>query len=107
MDDATFKHLINRRIHHMPEKHIFDMKYKDKIIEITTQMMDQKLTGSIQDAFETYASECIAHFKRMETPPPIVPLPSLECDKIMFPPKKINTFVTKKNIMSFYEKHNT
>ena len=106
MDEATMIHLVKRRIEYIPNKQPFDKSYKEKIIELTKKLMETKLEGAIQDAFENYVSECITHLNRLEKKEVIVP-PVLECDKIMYPPKKIKTFSKQKNINLFYEKHNS
>jgi hypothetical protein len=106
MDDATMIHLVNRRIDYKPIKPSFDKAYKEKIIELTTRLMETKLDGTLQDAFDTYVSECMSHFKRLEQKEVVIP-PVLECDKIMYPPKKIKTFVKQKNINILYEKRNS
>jgi hypothetical protein len=105
MDDATMHYLVKRRIEYTPAKQPLDKAYKEKIIKLTKQLMETKLEGAIQDAFDNYVSECMTHFNRLEKKEVIIP-PVLECDKIMYPPKKIETFVKQKNINILYEKRN-
>ena len=93
MDDATYTHLVKHRISCETSKPKFDVKYKDKIIEVTKQIMDNKLNGPLKEAFEAYASECIAHF---ETPVITPAEQKLTCDTILQPKKIHYTF--KKNI---------
>ena len=87
MDDATLKYLINKRVSYEKPKHTFDISYKDSVLELTTRLMSERMTGDIQDAFDLYISECIAFLSRKEVVP--IDVPSLECDKLMHP-KKIN-----------------
>jgi hypothetical protein len=54
--------------------------------------MDNKLNGPLKEAFEAYASECIAHF---ETPVITPAEQKLTCDTILQPKKIHYTF--KKN----------
>ena len=86
MDDATYTHLVKHRIFYETVKPKFDVKYKDRILEITNQIMNGKLSGPLKESFETYASECIAHFEK----PTIIPAEQkLTCDAIL-QPKKIH-----------------
>lgn len=87
MDDATM--LMNQRRMKIPiQKHEYDKSYQKKIIEMTKLLMETPMEGTLQEAFDGYVSECIRHFKRLETKP--VDPPVMEYDKIMLPPKKIN-----------------
>ena len=87
MDDATLKHLINHRVSYIKPTHTFQMEYREKILELTTRLMSERMTGDLQDAFDNYISECMNHLNRKEV---VVPeIPYLECDKLMHP-KKIN-----------------
>jgi len=86
MDDATM--LMNqRKVKVLPKKYEYDKAYQKKIIEMTKLLMETPMNGSLQEAFDGYISECIRHFKRLETKP--VDPPVLEYDKLMLPPKKI------------------
>lgn len=86
MDDVTM--LMNQRKVKVPiKKHEYDKAYQKKIIEMTKLLMETPMEGSLQEAFDGYVSECIRHFKRLETKP--VEPPVLEYDKLMLPPKKI------------------
>lgn len=87
MDEATLKHLIKSRIIYEKPVIPFHMEYKDRILELTSKLMSDRMTGDIQEAFDVYVSECIVHLTRKEV---VVPeIPYLECDKLMHP-KKIN-----------------
>jgi len=97
MDDATIRFLIQKRIQVTDKKIPLDPAYKDKIIELTKQMMEDPFTGSIQTAFDTYISECMSHLKRIEEPTRKEP-PQTIHDKILYPPKKVNTFLKKKSV---------
>ena len=103
MDDATMKHLVNRRISYTKPKQKFDSKHKQTILDLTHKLMENKLSGSIQEAFEVYASECISYVQQQEMGN-VSTMPVLECDKLMFPPKQI-TIVKQKNIQQMYEKN--
>jgi hypothetical protein len=94
MDDATLTHLVHKRLSYSKPKQ-FDITYKDKILEMTTLLMTTKMSGSLQDAFENYISECIYHFKQKEVTVPVLVM--LECDKIMYP-KKVCVFKNKINL---------
>jgi len=102
MDDATMKHLVNRRVTYVKPTHQFDIKYKQTILDLTHKLMENKLSGSIKEAFEVYASECISYSQQQEVGNVVHTV--LECDKLMFPPKQI-TIVKQKNIRQMYEKN--
>ncbi len=70
------------------KKHEYDKAYQKKIIEMTKLLMETPMEGALQEAFDGYVSECIRHFKRLDIKP--VEPHVMECDKLMFPPKKIN-----------------
>jgi hypothetical protein len=97
MDDATIQFLIKKRIHVGDKKNVLDPKYKDKILELTKQMMDEPFTGSIKTAFDTYISECMTHLTRIEEPVREDPPQSIH-DSLLYPSKKVTTMVKKKSI---------
>jgi len=101
MDEATLKHLVGRRIEYTKPKHVFDPAYRSRILDMTTQFMDQPGTGALHDAFETYVSECISHFKRQDMK--AVEIPVLECDKTLYP-KQLKLVKKQNNIRQMYEK---
>ena len=81
--------LMNQRRVKVPiKKYEYDKEYQKKILEMTKLLMETPMEGSLQEAFDGYVSECIRHFKRLETKP--VEPPVLEYDKLMFQPKKIS-----------------
>ncbi len=95
MDDATITHLINRRIKYSKPKQVFSKEYSQQILDLTKQLMEHKQSGDLQEAFDQYVSECIHYLQHLNEP--ILPtLSVLDCDKIMFPPKKVNVFIKKK-----------
>jgi hypothetical protein len=99
MDDATIRFLIQKRIHVGEKKMPLDPLYKEKILELTKQMLEEPFTGSIQMAFDTYISECMSHLKRIEEPEREEP-PQNVHDALLYPAKKVTTMVKKKSIFS-------
>ena len=97
MDDATIQFLIQKRIQVGDKKIPLDPSYKEKIVELTKQMMKEPFTGSIQTAFDTYISECMSHLKRIEEPDREDPPQSIH-DSLLYPSKKVTTMVKKKSI---------
>ena len=95
MDDATMTHLVNRRIAYVRPKEKFDSVYKERVCEMTARLMEIKMTGSLQDAFEVYLSECMVHFRKQDALPP-KELSVLACDAIMYPKKTCVLAVKKK-----------
>ena len=102
MDDATLRFLIQKRIQAMNKKIPFEPEYKEKIIELTRQMMEDPFPGSIQNAFDTYVSECMNHFKSIENTIAVDPPKSIH-DSLLYP-KKINQFTKKGNEIIFLKK---
>lgn len=86
MDDATYNHLVKHRISCESKKPKFDEKYKDRILELTTKIMNNEISGPLKEAFDSYASDCIAYF---ETPTFIPTEQTLSYDTIL-QPKKIH-----------------
>jgi len=97
MDDATIQFLIQKRIQIRDKKNPLDPDYKEKIMELTKQMMDEPFTGSIKIAFDTYISECMSHLKRIEEPTREDPPQNIH-DALLYPAKKVTTMVKKKSI---------
>lgn len=97
MDDATIQFLIQKRIHVGDKKIPLNPKYKDKILELTKQMMEEPFTGSIKSAFDTYISECMSHLTRIEEPAREDPPQNIH-DSLLYPSKKVTTMVKKKSI---------
>jgi hypothetical protein len=102
MDDATLRFLIEKRIKVMNKKIPLEPIYKEKIIELTNQMMEDPFSGSIQIAFDNYISECMTHFKNLEKTVIIEP-PKTIHDTLLYP-KKINQFTKKGNEIIFLKK---
>ena len=69
MDDATIQFLIQKRIQVLDKKIPLEANYKEKVVELTKQMMEDPLDGAIKIAFDSYVSECMKHLKRVDEPP--------------------------------------
>ena len=95
MDDATYTHLVKKRITvHTPPTYNIE-EYKTKIIELTNSLFEHKMTGSIQAAFDMYIHECISHLTQKDSPPVELP-PALPADMLMVKPKKVLHYMYKK-----------
>ncbi len=96
MDDATYTHLIKKRmVTHTPPQ--YDMKeYKLKIIQLTESLFETKMTGSLQNAFDIYIQECIHHLTQKEIP--VNNQPQLPADTMMIKPKKVLHYMYKKKL---------
>ena len=97
MDDATIQFLIKKRIEIGDKKIPLDPDYKEKVIKLTKQMMEEPFTGSIKTAFDNYISECMIHLTRIEEPVREDP-PQTIHDSLLYPLKKVTTMVKKKSI---------
>jgi len=95
MDDATYTHLVKKRVTITPPS--YDMKeYQTQIIELTQSLFETKMTGSLQTTFDAYVHECIHHLKQKELPPPLTPsLSTLPADSMMIKPKKVLHYLVK------------
>lgn len=93
MDDPTIQFLISKRIQVLQKKHALDPLYKDNIIELTKQMMEEPFDGPIKHAFDSYVSECMKHLIRVDIP--YKEPPQTKYDKLLYPTKKINPFKKK------------
>jgi hypothetical protein len=97
MDDATIQFLIKKRIQVEDKKIPLDPNYKEKVLKLTKQMMEEPFTGSIKTAFDTYISECMTHLTRIEEPVREDPPQNIH-DSLLYPSKKVTTMVKKKSI---------
>jgi hypothetical protein len=92
MDDATYKYLIQKRIHY--EKPKMDVApFKSQVLELTSKLFDHKMSNSLQSAFDNYVAECVYHLT--EKKEEIVPQTPLPADSLMYKPKKVNVFLRK------------
>lgn len=95
MDDATYLHLVKRRIV-TPTPPPYDVKeYKTKIMELTQSLFETKMTGSLQTAFDAYVHECIHYLREKDAPPAAAPV-FLPVDAMMLKPKKVLHYLVKK-----------
>ena len=95
MDDATYRHLIQKRIRY--EKPKMDiLPYQAQVLELTNQLFEHKMNGSLQAAFDAYVAECIHHLSQKKEE--IVPQEPLQMDTIMYKPKKVNVFLRKSEV---------
>ena len=93
MDDSTIQFLISKRIQVVQKKLSLYPLYKDKIIGLTKQIMESPFDGPIQQAFDSYVSECMKHITRIDIP--YKEPPQTKYDKLLYPTKKINPFRKK------------
>lgn len=92
MDDATYRFLIQKRIHYEKPK-VDTAPFKSQVIDLTTQLFDHKMEGSLQVAFDNYVAECVHHLTKKEEE--VVTQSPLPLDTIMYKPKKVNVFLRK------------
>jgi hypothetical protein len=112
MDPATMTYLINSRkkIQYVTPKQEYDPAYKKRILELTESMFENNINNDIYLSFETYISDCMKYFKKIEEyeneekPQEIAPIHG---DEYIFAPKKINVLVKQKqkNIFLIHDKN--
>ena len=95
MDDATYRYLIQKRIRYEKPK-VDILPFKNQVLELTTQMFETKMNGSLQASFDAYVAECIHHLS--EKKEEIVLQEPLQMDTIMYKPKKVNVFLRKSEV---------
>jgi hypothetical protein len=95
MDDATRMYLLPKRVQPLGLPYTVD---KAKILDLTKEMFDTPMTGSLQLAFDAYVAECMTHlmhkeYEGFEKPPPCQ---LTTHDKILFPVNKNLDFFVKR-----------
>ena len=96
MDDATRMYLLPKRVQPLGLPYTVD---KAKILDLTKEMFDTPMTGSLQLAFDAYVAECMTYlmhreYEGLEKQPPCQ---LTTHDKILFPVNKnLDFFVIRK-----------
>jgi hypothetical protein len=96
MDDATRRYLLPKRVQPLGVPYTID---KAKILDLTKQMFDTPLTGTLQHAFESYVAECMNHIAARAYDEQFKPPPTQQTshDKLMLPSSKnLDFFVVRK-----------
>ena len=94
MDDATRRYLIRPGLKTPAVPYVIDHA---RILALTAQLMDHKLEGSIQDAFDAYVNACMTYLYNREFEQvgrPVAPVTPY--DNLLLPPKNIQAFVIRK-----------
>jgi hypothetical protein len=97
MDDATYTHLIKKRIHYEKPKREVE-PFKSQIVDLTSKLLENKMSGSLQVTFDAYVAECIHHLSQTteKEKEEIILQSPLPVDTLMYKPKKVNVFLKKK-----------
>jgi hypothetical protein len=75
---------------------------KDAILKITSQLLEREIYHeTLQETFCAYVEACMEYSLKKDAPAAHTGQP-YPCDDLLLPPKKISTFVTKKNINPFH-----
>ena len=96
MDDATRLHLMRKGIKPLGTPYVVD---EAKILELTKQLLKQKMTGSLQNAFDDYVNECMHHLIAREYDEALKPAPEQRTphDQLLLPVcKNLDFFVKRK-----------
>ncbi len=96
MDTATLTYLVNTRVKHIEPLTSYDPIYRQRILDLTIAMLDNKIEDPLKQSFQNYISDCIDHLKKDESPEKKEVDP-MKWDELMFVPKKVNMLVQKKN----------
>lgn len=87
--------LVNPKRKYTVPSTIYDKSYNIRILELTKSLLEQNQGGAIQETLDAYMAECMRYFKEQDKEQIKSPV-KMDCDMIMLPYKKINTFVKKK-----------
>jgi len=104
--DPTITCLYNpkHKSNHNPVQE-YDIQYKQRILELTTAMLNQTPTIALQESFRQYTSDCIRYLKQQDIleehekekeknkDQEIIPING---DQFIFAPKKIDVLIKKK-----------
>ena len=93
MDDATRMYLLPKRVQPLGVPYTVD---KERIMQLTNELFDTPMTGSLQLAFEAYVAECMTHMMHKEYAPASQPCQLIEQDKLLFPVKRNLDFFVKR-----------
>ena len=103
--DPTITYLFNpKRSTVLRPVQEYDDSYKQRILELTTNMLDHKPNVTLNDSFQSYVSDCIRYLKQQdkieldkqkdkEKNKEIAPING---DQFIFAPKKIDVLIKKK-----------
>jgi hypothetical protein len=94
MNDATFRYLIQPSIKQPGTPYVIDYA---RVLELTKQLTEKRLSGNVQDAFDVYVGECMTYlcqkdFENTERAPAGVS----PYDNMLLPPRTIAAFVKRK-----------
>ena len=104
MDDATRQFLIDPRIRPLRVPFSID---KAQVLEITAQLLDRNdLTGTLRDTFDAYVGACM-EYNMQRVAVPTVQNVHYPCDNLLLPPKRLATFVVRKNVRVVHGSHAT
>ncbi len=106
-------YLVNSRKFVEKPKNEYDPKYKKQILELTEKLFEDNINNDIYLSFESYISDCMRYFKKMEQDEIIAKeredekyiAPTIG-DELMFVPKKISVIAKpkQKNIFLIHDK---
>ena len=95
MDTATLTYLVKTKIKYVTPITAYDPIYKQRILDLTNAMLDNKIEDTLKQSFENYISDCIDHLKKDEMPLKKEVEP-MKWDELMFVPKKVTMMVQNK-----------
>jgi hypothetical protein len=95
MDDATRMYLMPKKVQPLGVPYTVD---KDKILELTKELLARPMTGSLQTAFDSYVAECMQYLmhKEYDALEKQQPCQLTNHDKLLFPTKKNLDFFVKR-----------
>ena len=108
------RYLVNSRkfVGQSNPKNEYDPKYKKQILELTEKLFEENVDSDIYLSFESYISDCMRYFKKMEhdeliakeREKEIIPIHG---DEYIFVPKKISVIAKpkQKNIFLIHDKN--
>ena len=99
--DPTITYLFNpKRSTVLRPVQEYEDVYKQRILELTTNMLENKPNVTLNDSFQSYISDCIRYLKQQdkhkETEGKEKDIAPINGDQFIFAPKKIDVLIKKK-----------
>lgn len=103
--DPTITYLFNpKRSTVLRPVQEYDDSYKQRILELTTTMLEHKQNVTLHESFQSYISDCIRYLKQqdknkereVEEKEKNKEIAPINGDQFIFAPKKIDVLIKKK-----------
>jgi hypothetical protein len=95
MDDATRMYLLPKRVQPLAVPFTIE---KERVLDMTKQLLDGNMTGNLQKAFDLYVTECMMYLiaRDYENVERSAPEQRTRHDRLMLPSRKNLDFFVKR-----------